>query len=166
MQELRWNSAVQSSFCTKNHCKKKWSTSRYCKTLDIYQFYYPYQISIWWNESWNLRQLHSCPLQQTAKLFLKVFISFISFNLYEQSIRISNFCNKSLFVYFVSKYWQDKGFKLRPKYIKNANIADHIKNSKTLCYTLDWWHWFLCFLKLVVRMSFIFIKSQVCASKP
>ena len=43
-----------------------------------------------------------------------------SFTSYEQPIRISNFCNKFLFTYFVSKYWQDKSFKLRPKYIKKC----------------------------------------------
>ena len=39
----------------------------------------------------------------------------ISFTSYKQPIRISNFCNEFLFIYFVNKYWQDKSFKLRPK---------------------------------------------------
>ena len=58
-----------------------------------------------------------------------------------------------MFIYFLSKYLQDKSFRQRTKYIKNANIIVWTKNLKTLCYTLNWWHWFLCFVKLFVRMS-------------
>ena len=53
-------------------------------------------------------------------IFFRIMIPFglyISFTSYEQPIRISNFCNEFLFTYFVSKYWQDKSFKSRPRYI-------------------------------------------------
>ena len=56
-------------------------------------------------------------------IFFRIMIPFglyISFTSYEHPIRISNFCNEFLFTYFVSKYWQDKSFKLRPKYIKKC----------------------------------------------
>ena len=61
-------------------------------------------------------------------------ISCISFTSYEQPIWISIFCNKFLFTYFVSKYWQDKSFELRPKYIKKCqyNSLHTQKNKNTL----------------------------------
>ena len=59
--------------------------------------------------------------------FLRLFILPIfeqptnnSFTSYKQPIWISNFCNKFLFTYFVSKYWSDKSFNLRTKYIKKS----------------------------------------------
>ena len=54
-----------------------------------------------------------------------VSLTSISFTPYEQPIWISNFCNKFLFTYFVSKYWQDKSFKLRPKYIKKCQYIHY-----------------------------------------
>ena len=52
--EMKFSSAKQ--LLQKKTLQKKLEvhTSKYCKTLNIYQFHYPYQISIWWNESWNL----------------------------------------------------------------------------------------------------------------
>ena len=71
-----------------------------------------------------------------------------SFTSYEQPIRISNFCNKFLFTYFVSKYWQDKSFKLRPKYIKKCQYNSlHTQNRNNLQ------HLKLGNLKLVVQWA-------------
>ena len=84
---------------------------------------------------------------------LKNFLICISFTSYEQPIWISNFCNEFLFTYFVSKYWQDKSFKLRPKYIKKCQYNSLHKKIKTLCNTLNWWNWNLEFVKLVVRWA-------------
>ena len=55
------------------------------------------------------------------------------FTSYEQPIWILNFCNKFGFTSFFSKYWQDKSFKLRPKYIKKCQCNSlHTKNKNTL----------------------------------
>ena len=52
-----------------------------------------------------------------------LFLTYISFTSYKQQVRFSNFCNEFLVTYFVSKYWQEKRFKLRPKYIKKCQYG-------------------------------------------
>ena len=84
---------------------------------------------------------------------------YIVFTSYEQPIRISNFCNKFLFPFFVSKYWQDKCFKLRPKYMEKCQyIYLHRKRIKTLCNTLNWGCWNSRFVKLVV----LWVERYIC----
>ena len=63
--------------------------------------------------------------------FFSVFIprSPHSNNQYESPI----FSNELLFTYFVSKYWQDKSFELRPKYIKKCQYNSlHAQKTNTL----------------------------------
>ena len=64
-----------------------------------------------------------------------IFLYSISFTSYKQPKRILNFCNEFLFTYFVSKYWHDKSFKLRPKYIKKMAIQLFTHTKKPLCNT-------------------------------
>ena len=70
-------------------------------------------------------------------------------NQYESRILATKFC---LFTFWVNIY-KTKVLNKGQSTSKNANITVWTKNLKTLCYTLNWWHWFSCFVKLVVRMS-------------
>ena len=68
---------------------------------------------------------NSIPHSKLEPLNLRLYLNnfdekIISFTSFKQPIWISNFCNTFLFTYFVSKYWQDKSFKLRPEYIKKC----------------------------------------------
>ena len=70
-----------------------------------------------------LKSLHCSTINissTTDVIYFFFELSCISFTSYKQPVRISNFCNEFLFTYFVSKYWQVKSFKLRPKYIKKC----------------------------------------------
>ena len=57
-------------------------------------------------------------------------------------IKTTNTNLEFLHTYFVSKYWQDKSFKLRPKYFKKCQYNSlQTKKIKTLCNTLNWGNW-------------------------
>ena len=61
-------------------------------------------------------------------------------NQYESWILARKFC---LFTFWVNIY--------KTKVLNKGQSTS--KNLKRLCYTLNWWHWFSCFIKLVVRMN-------------
>ena len=97
----------------------------------------------------------------------------ISFTSYKEPIRISNFCSEFLFTYFISKYWQDKSFTLRPKYIKkcqynslhkeNKNTLQHLKLGK-LKFGIGKIGCLMSWTRYKFRMIVIYTMKRLCCA--
>ena len=107
------------------------------------------------------------------KSFMKKKVVFYLIHLIQTTNTNLEFLQQFLFTYFVSKYWQDKSFKLRPKYIKkcqynslhkeNKNTLQHLKLGK-LKFGIGKIGCLMSWTRYKFRMIVIYTMKRLCCA--